>query len=145
MKNTTYRLLNHPHVAANLLKMTSRKKDGILENIDSIYPVDPKVDMGGSNLYTSAPDFLELLKSLLRSDGRVLRPETVDTMFGYRLPDSAEFTKFRTETAKEYLGGMAGDSMTVNHCLAGLVNDEDLIGGRKAGSVTWSGATRCYW
>lgn len=102
------------------------------------------MDMGGSNLYTSAPDFLKLLKSLLRNDGRVLRPETVNSMFDYRLPNSTAFMKFK-ENAKEYLGGLADNTMTVDHCLAGLVNNEDLIGGRKAGSVGWSGATRCYW
>ena len=145
MKSTTYRLLNHPRVAANLLKMTTRKKDGTIENVDSIHPVNPKEDMGGSSLYTSAPDFLELLKSLLRSNGRVLQPETVNAMFDHRLPDSAAFTKFKTENAKDFLGGLADDGTTVDHCLAGLVNNKDLKGARKAGSVTWSGATRCYW
>lgn len=145
MKDTTFRLLNHPHIADNLIKMSSRKKDGTLESADTIYPLDPKTDMGGSNLYTSAPDYLELLKSLLRNDGRVLRPETVNEMFDYRLPDSLAFTKFKTENAKDYLGGLATEGMTVDHCLVGLVNNEDSKGGRKAGSVTWAGATRCFW
>jgi CubicO group peptidase (beta-lactamase class C family) len=145
MKNTSYRLLDHPHIAANLLKMTSRKIDGTLEQADSFYPVNPDVDMGGSNLYTSAPDFLELLKSLLCNDGRVLRPETADAMFGYRLPDSPVFAKFGKENAKYHLGQLAPNGATVGHCLAGLINNEDLIGGRKAESITWSGATRCYW
>jgi hypothetical protein len=145
MASTTYRLLNHPQVAANLMKMISRTKDGTLESTESIYPFDPKQDMGGSNLYTSAPDYLKLLKSLLRNDGRVLRPETVNEMFDYRLPDSPLFTKFKKETMTEYLGSLADDGMTVDHCLAGLVNNEDSLGGRKAGSVAWSGATRCFW
>ena len=145
MKNTTYRLLDHPPVAANLLKMTTRKKDGTLENTDSFYPVDPETDMGGSSLYTSAPDFLELLKSLVRNDGRVLRPETVDAMFGYRLPDSTTFTKFKTENVEGHFGPLTGENATIDHCLAGLITNQDLVGGRKAGSVSWLGATRCYW
>lgn len=145
MKNTTYRLLDHPHVAANLLKVTTRKKDSTLENTNSPYPVDPETDMGGAGLYSSASDFLELLKSLVRTDGRVLRPETVDIMFGYRLPDSAAFTKFKTENVKGHFGPLTGENATIDHCLAGLVTNQDLVGGRKAGSVSWGGATRCYW
>jgi hypothetical protein len=145
MKNTTYRLLNHPHVASSLLKMTGRKKDGSIENIDSIYPINPKVDMGGASLYTSAPDFLQLLKSLLRNDGRLLNSDTTAAMFDYRLPESTTFTKFKTAEIKDHLGVFCEDGLTVDHCLAGLVNNEDLKGGRRAGSVTWAGATRCYW
>lgn len=86
MTHTTYRLLDHPHVAANLVKMTSRNPDGTIQNCESIYPIDPEIDMGRSNLYTSGPDFLKLLCSLLRNDGKLLRPKTTDLMFDYRLP-----------------------------------------------------------
>jgi hypothetical protein len=154
MTSTTYRLLKHPHAAANLVKMTPCNKDGIVERTDSIYPVDPKVDLGGSNLYTSGPDFLKLLTSLLCNDGKLLCSETVNVMLDYRLPETEEFNNFRTdpELVEEHfddmmLEGMKVDQegMKVDQCLAGLVNMQDLKGGRKAGSITWSGATRCFW
>ena len=147
MTHTTYRLLDNPHVAANLMQMTSRGPEGTVQPVESVYPIDPKVDMGGSNLYTSGTDFLKLLSSLLRNDGKLLRPETTDLMFNYSLPDTEIFRQFRTnpEHLKDNFGDLAPVGMKVDHCLAGMVNQRDLLGGRKAGSITWQGATRCYW
>jgi CubicO group peptidase (beta-lactamase class C family) len=147
MASTTFRLLNHPHVAANLMKMNSRNKDGQVEETQSIYPVDPKMDLGGSNLYTSGPDFIKFLTSLMRNDGKLLRAETTDIMFDYRLPETEEFKKFKMDEydIKDSFGEMAPEGMQVDHCLAGQVVLSDLKGGRKAGSVNWSGATRCFW
>jgi len=61
--------------------------------------------MGGSNLYTSAPDFLKLLASLLRKDGKLLRPQTVDIMFDHRLPDFEVFTKFKIGVRRNFSVG----------------------------------------
>ncbi|CAL5865865.1 uncharacterized protein PFLUO_LOCUS71 [Penicillium psychrofluorescens] len=147
MTHTTYRLLDNPHVAVNLIQMTSRGPEGTVQPGESVYPIDPKVDMGGSNLYTSGTDFLKLLASLLRNDGKLLRPETTDLMFNYSLPQTEKFRHFRTnpEHLKDNFGDLAPVGMEVDHCLAGMVNQRDLLGGRKAGSITWQGATRCYW
>ena len=98
--------------------------------------------MGGSNLYTSASDFIVLLKSLLRNDGKLLKPETVDLMLDSRLKDNSVF---KTEKAKEFFEGSVEEGMELDHCLAGLVNLKEMGTGRKVGGVSWSGATRCYW
>lgn len=97
--------------------------------------------------YTSGTDFLKLLSSLLRNDEKLLRPETIDLMFGYGLPNKETFRHFRTnpEHLKDNFGDLAPVGMEVDHCLAGMVNQADLLGGRKAGSITWQGATCCYW
>ena len=147
MNSTTFRLLNHPHAASNLMKMQARNKEGKVEQAESIYPIDPKIDMGGSNLYTSAPDFMKLLTSLMRNDGELLRPESADIMFNYRLPDMESFNSFKrdAEEIQWLFGDTAPDGLQVDHCLAGMVVLDGLKGGRKAGSVSWGGATCCFW
>jgi CubicO group peptidase (beta-lactamase class C family) len=147
MTSTTFRLLNHPYAASNLMKMHARNKEGKVELAESIYPIDPKIDMGSSNLYTSAPDFMKLLTSLMRSDGKLLHPETVDIMFNYRLPDTENFNSFKraAEEIQYFFGDTAPDGMKIDHCLAGMVVLDSLRGGRKAGSVSWGGATSCFW
>ena len=103
--------------------------------------------MGGSNLYTSAPDFMKLLTSLTRNDGKLLHPEIAKAMFDYRLPNSETFDAFKndTEDIHDSFGDMAPERMQIDHCLAGRVILADLKGGRKAGSVNWGGATNCFW
>ncbi len=81
MKSTTFRPADRPHVLENLMEMSFRHKDGTIKNEASIYPLAPTVELGGSGLYTSAPDYLAFLTSLLRNDAKVLKPETVDLMF----------------------------------------------------------------
>ena len=103
--------------------------------------------VGGSNLYTSAPNFLKFLSSLLRNDGELLKPKTADMMFDYRLPDTEAFEAWKTdgEAINDRFGDMASEGLRVDHCLAGLVVLSGLKGGRRAGSVNWAGATGTRW
>ncbi|KAG4432145.1 hypothetical protein IFR05_012361, partial [Cadophora sp. M221] len=84
MTSTSFHPLSpsHIHIHANLLSMTTRsstsRPPGTIIPTPSLYPLIPTHCMGGSNLYSSAPDFLALLTSLLRNDGRVLERKTVD-------------------------------------------------------------------
>jgi hypothetical protein len=98
--------------------------------------------MGGSNLYSSAPDYLSLLHSLLLNDGKILNPTSVDILFNSRLPDNKVLA---TPKAEEFFEGMVEEGEVIDHCLAGLVNLSPLETGRKEGSVSWGGATRCFW
>lgn len=86
--------------------MTTRAPDGTVQLAESIYPIHPKVDMGGSNLYSSGTDFVKLLSSLLRNDGIVLRPQTTDLMFDYRLPKNRGISTV-PDKFQDNFGGLA--------------------------------------
>lgn len=138
MNSTTYRLLDHPHVAQKLIELSTRNADATSRDIESIYPIDPTLELGGSNLYSSTRDFMTFLTSLLGNDGRLLKPKTVDLMFDYRLEDPSFLRR-------DFVDGMVENVMALDHYLAGLVHVHDARTGRKGGTVTWQGATRCYW
>ncbi|KAN0099370.1 beta-lactamase/transpeptidase-like protein [Hyaloscypha variabilis] len=145
MKSTTFRPADHPHVLENLMPMAWRNQDGTIKNEASIYPLAPNVELGGSGLYTCAPDYLAFLTSLLRNDGKVLKPETVDLMFNYRIPDESIM---KSEKVKGFFdwGAHPDDVGTeYDHCLCGLVNLKDMKTGKKAGSVRWGGGTKSFW
>ena len=110
--------------------------------MQSIYPLNPTIDLGGSGLYTTAPDYIAFLTSLLRNDGKLLKPQTVDLMFDYRVPDERIF---KSEKVKEWFEDSVETGMDLDHCLYGVVNLRDLKTGRKSGGVQWGGATRCHW
>jgi hypothetical protein len=124
------------------MEMTALNKEGNLETVPSIYSLSPALDLGGSGLYTSAGDYIAFLKSLLRNDGKILKPETVDLMLGYRIPDE---NIMKSPEIKAFFGENVENDMDFDHCLCGLVNLRPLKTGRAAGSVQWGGATRCYW
>jgi CubicO group peptidase (beta-lactamase class C family) len=142
MKSTTFRPADHPHIRENLMEMAFRHKDGTIKNEASIYPIAPAIELGGSGLYTSAPDYLVFLTSLLRNDGKVLKPETVDLMFNYRIPDK---DIMKSEKVMEFFEDPAEPDMAYDHCLCGLVNLKQESTGRKVGSVHWGGGTKSFW
>jgi hypothetical protein len=124
--------------------MASRLPSGQIVNVPSIYPFSSSIDRGGANLYSTAPDFLALLKSLISDDEKVLRKETAKIMFDARLPDGEGFMEFRKGEEMEWVG-TEGVKVSADDCLAGIVNIADLDGRRKEGSVSWGGATQCRW
>jgi hypothetical protein len=83
-----------------------------------------------------------LLTSLLHNDGKILKPETVGTMLGWRVPDEKIF---KSEKVMGWFEDFVEDGMELDHYLCGVVNLENLKTGRKAGGVQWGGATRCHW
>lgn len=106
-----------------------------------IYPVNPRVDLGGSNLYSSVPDFMKLLVSLLKNDGNVLEADTVDLMFDtcFSAP-----TFLAAPKIKEFFDGMTEEGIIYDHCSADLVNTGKMKSGRREGNITWQGATKCF-
>jgi hypothetical protein len=145
MKSTTFRPADHPHILENLMEMAFRHKDGTVKNEASIYPISPIVELGGSGLYTSAPDYLAFLTSLLRNDGKILKPETVNLMFEHRIPDKSIM---KSEKLKQFFdwGAHPDDVGTAyDHCLCGLVNLDDMKMGKKAGTASWGGGTKSKW
>lgn len=144
MSSSTFRLLNNSQIRSRVLPMTSRNSEGRFDEVPSIYRLDPKLDMGGSNLYSSAPDMMALLSSLLKNDGKILKPTTTGLLFSSSVCDPSILN---SADKVEFFSGMSGveDGKALDHCLAGLVNTEDLESGRKAGSICWQGATKCFW
>jgi len=155
MTRTTYRPTTHKFPPTdtlfpeNLIKMTSRLPDGSAVNTPSVYPISSPIDLGGANLYTTAPDFLALLQSLIQNDQKVLKLSTVKTMLESRLKDGEGgdgpgFDKFKKNEQETWLGEN-GEKVGADHCLAGMVNIANLEGSWREGSVTWGGATGCRW
>jgi hypothetical protein len=145
MNSTTFRPADYPHVLSNLMSMSFRHRDGSIKTEANIYPLAPTIELGGSGLYTSTADFIKLLTSLLRNDGKVLKKETVDLMFNYRIPDESIM---KSEEVKAFFdwGAHKDDvGMDYDHCLCGLVSLRDMKPGNKAGSVRWGGGTKSFW
>lgn len=104
---------------------------------------------GGSGGYSTMRDYLTFLASLLRNDGKLLRPESVDELF------KPQLTSALRQSFKENLLGPSGaffigEFKPKEHvhdwAFGGVVFVEDYGDGRrKAGTLSWGGVANCFW
>lgn len=106
-----------------------------------------KGDFGGQGLFMTALDFTKVLRSLLKSDGKLLKSATVESMFTDHLSDEAKVDLNKTLAGP--LGGFfrpdpESESKT-GHGLGGLVTLEDIENGYGAGTLSWPAAMPILW
>jgi CubicO group peptidase (beta-lactamase class C family) len=158
MDDTTFHLKEHENLIARLMPMTSRAASGELvdgqgQNVGIPVPLEPVNDFGGAGLFGTAVDFLKLLKSILHNDGRLLKSQSIDTLF---LPCLSEgqrgalnFMQSVPEVAAIMIPGEplfgtpgAGDW---THSIGGLVGLHDSDDGFQPGWLRWGGAPNLTW
>ncbi|KIX04556.1 uncharacterized protein Z518_05426 [Rhinocladiella mackenziei CBS 650.93] len=110
------------------------------------YPAqNPKDDLGGGGLYSCASDYVKVLISLLKNDGALLRPETVQMMFTPQLADSQHLkaTVTMPDVGPLFRSGVESESW--NFGLGGCLNMKDVDGICKKGTMTWGGLPNLFW
>ena len=149
MTSTTFHLEEKPDVEARLPNMSARTPTGDLAFIPGHVIKNPaRDDLGGAGSYSSAPDFLKVLASILRNDGQLLQTQTVHEMFRPQLARQAKemFQKvLRMPEANDQLTGGVKIGTSVNWGLGGFLVEEDMEGGRRKGSMAWGGMPNLYW
>ncbi|KAG2171894.1 hypothetical protein INT44_006684 [Umbelopsis vinacea] len=102
---------------------------------------------GGHGLYLPGTDYTKILRSLLASDGKLLKPATVDDMFQHHL--SPEATKAHQTAMAGPMGiffRVGIDSQTkAGHGLGGLLTLEDVDGRYGERTLTWGGGLTFAW
>lgn len=149
MTSTTFHLEDKPDVEARLPDMSARIPTGDLTYIPGHVMTHPvRDDLGGAGSYSSAPDYIKVLASLLRNDGTLLQKQTVDEMFKPQLSAQAKekFQEVLTVPEKnDRLTGGMKIGASVNCGFGGFLVDEDTEGGRKKGSLAGGGLPNLYW
>ncbi|KAK4449707.1 acyltransferase LovD [Podospora aff. communis PSN243] len=141
------------------------KGEGIRQRLVDLNPSDPeclgravtrglgepnarsKGDFGGHGMFMTGLGYLEVLRSLLANDGRLLRRETVDDMFRDRI---------EVEAAVGHRAAMEGPigaffrvgtepGSKVGHGLGGLLTREDTEGWYSGETLTWGGGLTFTW
>jgi CubicO group peptidase (beta-lactamase class C family) len=156
MDETTF----HPtdNLIKRLMPMTHRAAsgelvDGIGEDRGLNVPNNPTDDFGGSGLFSTAPDYLKLLKSILHDDGKLLKPQSADMLFTPCLTKdqltTLQFFQTMPPVAAIIIPGEplhgtpgAGDW---NHSVGGLIGLHDSDDGFEPGWLQWGGAPNLLW
>ncbi|KAK5456835.1 hypothetical protein LTS15_004615 [Exophiala xenobiotica] len=144
--------------------MTQREQtpEGKIVPSEHFYPLDPKDEWGGGALYTSPAEYMKVLTSLLRNDGKLLKPSTVskyvfepefvDGKVG-RAAQKSLLKVLATHRAKRmFSGGQPapdpyhpngnGGDVEYQHGLLGLLTRKR---GETQWSLSWSGLPNLFW
>ena len=108
----------------------------------------PRSFSGGGGIYSTAPDYLTLIRTLLNGgalDGaRILRPETVALM-GRNQIGTVEAGILKTTTP-----GLSNDvdffpGISLKWGFGHMINMQPVADARSAGSMTWAGLYNTYY
>ena len=125
-----------------------RNADGGFSPISVVTPADREFLSGGGGLVSTGPDYMALLRMLLRqgeSDGgRLLQPETVRQMAQNQIGDlTAGIIRTAMRERAHDLDLFPG--MPCKWGLGFLINPERGPNGRNAGSLAWAGIYNSYY
>jgi len=133
---------------ARLASMHAKAPDGTFSVIPFEVPQEPEFHMGGGGLYGTVLDYLRFCRMWLNGgalDGaRILAPETVreamrDQIAPLEVPDLKSAIPASTNDVSLFPGMRKGWGLSF------LINDEDVPGGRAAGSLAWAGLANTYY
>jgi CubicO group peptidase (beta-lactamase class C family) len=127
---------------ARMATMHARLPDGGLAPIDFVLPPPPHFSLGGGSLYSTAADFMRLLRALL--DGTILNPASRAALFANQVGDlEAGLLISSNPTLTNDFDPRPGEVQ--GWSLGLLVNPSPGPNGRGAGSGAWAGLANCYY
>lgn len=104
---------------------------------------------GGSGGYAALGEYRTFLLSLLRNDGKVLRPESVDELFRPQLtaPQAKAFKEFLLgPMGAFFIGEFKPEEYKHDFGFGGVVFVDGYEDGRrKAGALSWGGVANTFW
>lgn len=152
--------VKHNNIEQELMPMTTRPGpdaalvSGEASDAPLAQPLDPQDEYGGGGLFSTAEDYLRLLKSLLRDDGKLLKTESIGLLFKPCITHAAQELLDQTLSVPLYAAIMIPGDAPIgtrgarkwSQALGGLVAmEDDADGGLKAGTLRWGGAPNLKW
>ena len=151
MNSTTFYPRAKPDLLRRTASLVERDRNGKLRALHPNHrfaklPDDMYPEGGGGSCYGTANDFIKLLTSLLRNDGKLLKPATVDMMFSPQLKDPIHLRRARVNPPLYILAGNIPPQTPVDYGFGGILNGEDIpTTGRSKGSMQWGGLPNLSW
>jgi CubicO group peptidase (beta-lactamase class C family) len=158
MRNTTFRLEQRDDIKNARADMTLRAPDvgNLVPSPSRHWPDYAKDDMGGGGITGSPADYMKLLQAVLRNDGTLAKPETIDMLFQPQLskPIVEKLHQLLWNFKDvEALSTNLPKSANVTHTLGGMLNQEPVVGDifgnggqrRSKGTLNWGGLPNLMW
>ena len=150
LKHITLRLDCNARVLGNLAALSKRDPSGSGKVVFTTNPLvkSPSSEGGGGGgAYGQPTEFIQILESLLKNDGKLLKPEMAEELFKPRLEEFNREIGTRKIAIPAAYCDLAGfpKGTRMEWSIGGLVNCEDLDGWRRSGSVTCIGMANATW
>lgn len=106
-----------------------------------------KGDFGGHGLFMTAQDYLTVLKSILANDGKILKRETVESMFENQLSEQsqADLEKRLVGPLGQFFRVGIASGTKAGYGFGGLLTMQDLGGWYGDSTLTWGGGRTFSW
>jgi CubicO group peptidase (beta-lactamase class C family) len=156
MDSTSFNIKDRADILSRRADMSLRTADGAVVPSPTRFFSDNAPDHhGGGGIFSSPGDYVKLLISVLKNDGALLRPSTMDVLFAPCLPPDA-ITELRNNRRTQYkafreskVGSTAALKVIqpeeMNYAPGGQISEKEWLGGRKAGSMSWGGLPNLSW
>jgi CubicO group peptidase (beta-lactamase class C family) len=131
-----------PKDAGRVAAMHARLPDGSLAPMDFAMPTPPYFGMGGGGLYSTAPDYMRLLRALV--DGAILSDASRASLFLNQVGEmQAGMLASANPAFTNAFDPLPGEDKRWS--LGLLINPRHLAGRRSAASGAWAGLANCYY
>lgn len=156
IKDMTFHLASRPDMKERMADMSVRDPaTGKVRHTDTRMPYldgegkECSDDFGGQGVFTSAEEYLKVLKAVLTNDEneKLVKKETLDMFFAPQLGEASKKTLnaiLQDDAMNNALGGTP-KSITKDWGLGGILLDSDSPAGMKAGTMIWGGAPNLKW
>lgn len=158
MKNTTFRLEQRDDIKNARADMTLRVPGvgTLMQSPSRYWPDYAKDDMGGGGITSSSADYIKLLQAILKNDGTIAKPETIDLLFQPQLSEPVVqglHELLYNVKDVEALSTNLPKSSKVTHGLGGMLVQEAVVGDvfgnggprRSKGTLNWGGLPNLMW
>lgn len=155
--HATFHLASRPDMKDQLMDMSTRDADGkVVPSALASWWADRTFDSGGAGMYITPVDYAKVLCAILRNDGTILKPETIELLFepqlGPEVQQTFESTLYDNGGAPVFSSGLPRSARTTQ-ALGGTVCREDVYGDvnggegkrRGKGSLNWGGLPNMLW
>lgn len=141
-----FNIAAHPEYNALKMQGTVQTEDGKLEHCEG-WPVieDAEAQNGGEGLSATIQDYLAVLADLISDTPKLLKPETISTMFAPQLRPEVVGTLLSYRPFWEVITGPIADD-GINHGVGGvlcLAPVPEL--NQPANMMAWGGLTNVVW
>lgn len=153
MDSTIFDLSTRPDLLSRAALMTFRADNGELVSSETAlkaFGVQNGTlyvrESGGGGCFSTANDYIKLLRSIHKNDGMLLRPKSVKGIFKPQLADPIHLKRYHLGPRLNPLMGNIPHETRVDFGLGGIVVIDDLERvGRREGSIQWGGMPNLFW